>query len=275
VTTGEWDVIERATIFLRELRADLIPATERPAYETALQRWFEKPFAALSRPRERATPAVALARAAHATLAVTVARHPETSAALAPAGRALLEKLAQKPGDLVLDEMAPAAIWAAIASGGRDATTAAITALRTTREAEHRNIVVRSLAAANDVAATGLIRDFVLSGELRVREIFAYLRETFAHPGSREAAWDWVRRDFARLVKVTGEGTKSRFVSLPATLCTSKHEQEIRAFFEPMARNIAGAPRTLANTLETVSRCRAWKQKASAGLAAAILATKE
>lgn len=275
VIVGEWDVIELATIYLREVRANLVAQADRSAFETRMQGWFKKPFAGLSRTNAKASPAAALARAAHASLAVSVAMHPEAATALAPAGRALLERMAKGQDDVALDETAPPALWAAIASGGREAATTAIRALRATRNAEHRNILVKSLAAAMDPAATGLIRDFVLSRELRVRETFAYLRESFAHAGSREAAWDWLRRDYKRLVSITGDGTRSRFMSLPATLCTKEHADAIRAFFEPMAGKITGAPRTLANTLETVNQCHAWKQKASTGISTAIKAAIE
>jgi alanyl aminopeptidase len=272
ITSGEWDVIELATGYLREIHANLVEPAARSSFETGMRSWFERPFAGVTRPDNNARPAVALGRAAHATLAVSVAMHPEASASLATTGRALLSRIAEGRNDITLDEMAPPALWAAIAAGSEDAAAMAIRALRTTRQAEHRNVLVRSLAAAGDAAAIGLIREFVLSRELNVREVFAYLRETFAHANSRDGAWDWIRRDYAGLVKVTGEGTRSRFMSLPATLCAKQDGDAIRTFFEPMAEKVAGAPRTLANTLDAVNRCHAWKQSASASMTAAIMA---
>jgi hypothetical protein len=57
-------------------------------------------------------------------------------------------------------------------------------------------------------------------------------------------------------------------------LCTKAHEDEIRSFFEPRAGKIVGAPRKLANTLETVARCHAWRKATAASIEAALLPPK-
>jgi uncharacterized protein YecE (DUF72 family) len=59
---------------------------------------------------------------------------------------------------------------------------------------------------------------------------------------------------------------------LPSSLCSAAHETQIRKFFEPLQARIVGAPRTLANTLETVKRCADWKARAAKEIAGATLA---
>ncbi len=273
VNTGAWDVVELATTFLRELRDDLLNPASHAGFEASLARSFDKPFARLQPPSGAETPGRALARAAHAMLAVSVARDPEALAALAPQGNALLEAVAR--GDKAsFDEMTPARLHAAISTGGSDSARKGIAALNATPQAEQRNMIVRALAAAREPQAIASIQSFILSGDLRVREIFNYMREAFASSPSREAAWAWLRRDYDRIVEVTGAGSQSRLVSLPASLCTKAHEDEIRSFFEPRAGKIVSAPRKLANTLETVARCHAWRKATAASIEAALLPPK-
>jgi hypothetical protein len=61
-------------------------------------------------------------------------------------------------------------------------------------------------------------------------------------------------------------------VQLPSNLCSAAHEAQIRKFFEPLQARIVGAPRTLANTLETVKRCADWKARSAKEIAGATLA---
>lgn len=271
VTAGAWDVVELATTFLRELRDDLLDPARHADFEASLARSFQKPFARLQRPQAAEMPGRTLARAAHAMLAVSVARDANALALLAPQGNTLLDAVARGQR-ASFDEMTPSLLNAALSTGGADSAARGIAALKATRQAEQRNMIVRALAAAREPQAIATIQTFILSGELRVREIVNYMREAFASGPSREAAWAWLRRDHDRIVEVTGEGSQSRLVSLPASLCTSAHEAEIRSFFEPRVAKIVGAPRTLANTLETVARCHAWKKANGASIEAALLA---
>ena len=52
----------------------------------------------------------------------------------------------------------------------------------------------------------------------------------------------------------------ARFIALPAKLCTDGARAEIEWFFKPMVDDLVGAPRTFANTLETVDRCVSWRK---------------
>ena len=269
VNTGEWDVIELATSLLREIRNDLVDPTRRDAFDASLNTWFEPSFGRLAPPSGKEKPAQALARSAHATLAVTVSRQPRALETLSPMGLAFLETIASGKA-AARHEMIPPALVAALSTGGSDTAMKAIAAVRATREAEHRNMIIRAMAAARDPKAIATLQAFVLSGEVRVREVFAYMREAFAGGESRDIAWNWLRRDYQRVVSVTGEGSRSRLISLPSSLCSKAHEDDIRRFFAPMIKDIAGAPRTLANTLESVARCTTWRQEASASITDAV-----
>ena len=63
---------------------------------------------------------------------------------------------------------------------------------------------------------------------------------------------------------------RSRFIELPSKLCTDGARAEIEWFFKPMVDELVGAPRTFANTLETVDRCVSWRKTKGPELAAAL-----
>jgi alanyl aminopeptidase len=114
------------------------------------------------------------------------------------------------------------------------------------------------LAAARAPDAIADIEEFVASGALTVRETRTYLREVFADAERRLGAWAWLRKDFKRLSAPVPKEARSRFIALTAKLCTESAHAEIEWFFKPMIDELVGAPRTFANTLETVDRCVAW-----------------
>ena len=273
VTLGEWDVIELATGFLEEIHDDLLDASQRPVFEQNMRSWFAKPLASLSSGTSAtAGTSTALSKAALANLGVTLVRHPPALASFSARGAGILKSVAQAKNSITLDELAPASLWAFMSTGGTDAAEAAIEALKATREAETRNAIVRAMAAARDPAALAQIQGHVLSGELRVRELFSYLRTAFSNVDTRDASWLWLRKNFGSLVSLTGENAAFRLVQLPSSLCSTAHEVQIRKFFEPLETRIVGAPRTLANTLETVKRCADWKARAAKEIAGATLA---
>ena len=273
VTLGEWDVIELATGFLKDIHDDLLDASQRPVFEQNMRSWFAKPLASLSAGSSAAADtSAALSKAALAGLGVTLVRHPPALASFSARGAEILKSVAQAKNSPILDELAPASLWAFMSTGGTDAADAAIAALKATSEAETRNAIVRAMAAARDPAALARIQSHVLTGELRVRELFSYLRTAFANVDSRDASWLWLRKNFGSLLSLTGENAASRLVQLPSSLCSAAHETQIRKFFEPLQARIIGAPRTLANTLETVKRCADWKARSAREITGATLA---
>jgi alanyl aminopeptidase len=95
------------------------------------------------------------------------------------------------------------------------------------------------------------------------------MRELFNDAERRAGAWAWLRKDFGRLTAPVPKEAHARFIALTAQLCTDSAHAEIEWFFKPMVKDLVGAPRTFANTLETVDRCVAWRKAKGGELAAA------
>ncbi|MEQ1753994.1 MAG: M1 family aminopeptidase [Micropepsaceae bacterium] len=273
LATGDWDVIELATSFFSEMQGNLIAPSDRPAAELAAARWLDKPMSKVGMsPKVGEAVATTLRRSALASWAVKVSRDRETVSAFAAEGNAALKAIVAPNGPAaVFDELTPVSLWAAVNVGGSPVANDAIAAISATRDAEYRNALIRSLAAARDPKAIAAIQEFVLSGQLRVRETFTYLREAFADSEMRAPTWIWFRHNYKRIAEIAGNSAQSRLLDLPAQLCTTGADIEVEKFFSPIAKVVVGAPRKLANTLETIRNCQSWRVAREKEIAGAIL----
>ncbi len=273
--SNTWDVVDQVRVFLAEIRGNLLVGPDRATLDQATRSWFEKPMkkvGLVARPGER--PAIALLRASLAEVLTRVGRDPATLSALSVAGSSIFKpqasggKIKPAPAELV-----PLAMWAAIHTGGLPAVQDAIGAINASSNAEFRSAAIRALSAAREEAAISRSQEFVISGALRLREISTYLREAFADADIRAQTWNWFQRDFKRITASVPEENRARFIDLPSRLCTDTAHKEVDALFRPMLGKIMGAPRKLANTLETIDNCLAWRKQKGPEISRALQAT--
>ena len=271
-STGTWDEIQTVTKILLEIRGDMLSKPDLNLFEQKTRAWAAPLMARLGlEPKRRETPAASLARAALAELIIKTARDPLTLSALAAKGTERFRAPAHsQPDTAIAPELVPATLWAAAFTGGAPVAREAMLAIKASSEAEFRIAAVEALAAARAPEAIAEIEEFVASGALTVRETRAYLREVFADAERRPGAWAWLRKDFKRLSARVPKEARSRFIGLTAELCTDGAHAEIEWFFKPMIDELVGAPRTFANTLETVDRCVSWRKARGPELAAAL-----
>jgi alanyl aminopeptidase len=273
-SSGTWDVVDLATSFLTDAMGNLVPAARQQEAQQAVAKWLERPMAKtgpVARPGERAS--VTLLRAAQARWSVRLTEDPQVLGMLAPAGMNALKTLSgPQPESFVQDDLTPLSIWAALRNGGMDATTLALNAIASSRDAEIRNAIIRSLAAARDEKAQAVIRDFALSGALRAREILFWLREEFTDPSTRAGTWTWFRKSYPALVERIGKAAETRLYDLPSQLCEATSGEEVEAFFKPMLKTVEGAPRKVANALETIRNCVSWRASRGQAFSDALLA---
>ncbi len=261
-TGSTWDTVALAGVFLNELRGELLTKNDLPRFEQSVRDWFAPTLAATGlEPRRREQRSVALLRAELVDVMVRVARDPNTLTPLAGKGAGLLRAMAQgnKPQALA-PELVQSALWAAIYSGGAPVARDAIAAIRSSTDAEFRNIALTALAAARDPVANQEIEEFVVSGGLSVREQGTYLRNAFADAERRTGVWAWFRRDFKRVSASIPRDARSRLINVAGSLCGDQSRAEIEWFYKPMIGEISGAPRIYANVLEKVDRCVAWRK---------------
>ena len=164
-----------------------------------------------ARPGERAS--ATLLRAALARWSAQIAEDTQTLGLIAPLGMSTLRTLSGPQADtFVQTDLTPVSVWAALRSGGKEATTMALNAIAASRDAEVRNTLIRALAAAKDDASQVLIREFALSGSLRAREMLNWLREEFADPSTRGGTWSWFRKSYPALAERMGKAAETQIV---------------------------------------------------------------
>ena len=271
-STGTWDAIQTVTKVLMEIRGDMLTKADFILFDQKTRAWAAPLMARLGlEPKRREIPAASLARAALAELIIKTARDPLTLSTLSAKGTERFRALAHsQPDTAIAPELVPAALWAAAFTGGAPVARDAMSAIKASSDAEFRIAAIEALTAARAPEAIAEIEEFVASGALTVRETRTYLREVFADAERRPGAWAWLRKDFKRLSARVPKEARSRFIGLTAQLCTDSAHAEIEWFFKPMIDELVGAPRTFANTLETVDRCVSWRKARGPELAAAL-----
>ena len=271
-TSGNWDTVDLVKTFLVELRGDLLPKEQIPAFEKAVRTWFVPQLNRIGlEPRRRESAATSLLRAQLVETLIKVGRDPNTTTVFAAKGATYLQSLArgQQP-DALAAELLPASLWAAVLTGGAPVARDATAAIKSSSDAEFRILAIRALTAARDAEATREAETFATSGALSMREAGTYLRESFADAERRPGAWNWLRKDFKTITAPVPVDSRSRFVGVTASLCGDQSRGEIEWFFKPMINEISGAPRVFANAVEAVDRCVSWRKTKGGELAAAL-----
>ena len=226
---NSWDTVSLTRKLLNELRSDLLAKNDLPLFEQSVRTWFAPALASTGlEPKRREAPAATLLRAELVGLMVDSARDPGTLTQLAAKGAEMLRAMAQgSPPAPLAPELVPAALWAAVYSGGAPIAHDAIASIKGSSDAQFRILAIAALGAARDLAANQEIEEFVISGALSVREQGAYMRNAFQGADRRPGVWDWLRRDFKRISAAIPRDARSRLVGLVGNLCGDQSHAEI------------------------------------------------
>lgn len=272
IANGEWDVIDLSTRFLSEIRSSLISREYRGKFDETMRAWFKGVTPKSYKrgpPGERSE--ISLKRAALASLALKLTRDPATMAAFSAQGREIINSISQRKA-VDVNELSDLSLWAAMSHNGPAQTEKALKALGSLHNAGIRNILVKALAAAKDEASSSMVQEFATSGQFKVSELLTYMSERFADPDTRDDAWAMLKEKFKELSDVSGQSSTPHLFGLPATLCTEAAAQDVEKFLKPLAKEHLGAPRVLANTIETIRGCAGWQQQSGKAMEDAVFA---
>jgi alanyl aminopeptidase len=100
----------------------------------------------------------------------------------------------------------------------------------------------------------------LLSDEFSPEQLITILAAAHDLPGSRELAYDFVKQNWDALIGKfpTDWGAFMTFVA--AGFCDEPHRRDAQAFFEGRSTKYKGGPRNLAETLERIDVCIAYKK---------------
>ena len=183
---------------------------------------------------------------------------------------ALVERWLQDPS--VLDpELVVTAVGAASASGDRELVGKLKQALVATTDRERRERLLAGLGGVREPALAAELLPLTLDDRVDPRESIFILFRLSQQRETRRTAFDFLKANYDALVARAPQGELSATLYLPwvgAGLCADDTHAEIEAFFGKRAESVMGAPRVLAQVLESVDQCVARKRAQQPSLVA-------
>jgi alanyl aminopeptidase len=149
--------------------------------------------------------------------------------------------------------------WLATAKGEKD-------------RAERRRLLW-ALSGFRDPALIDRSLALTLAGDFEIRESIDLLWGATRTPAGRRKAYQFVKASFDDLIAKLPRDDGARLEWVASQICDDAARKDADEFFSPRATKLPGGPRVLAQALESIHLCAAWKT-AQAPSAERFLATK-
>jgi cytosol alanyl aminopeptidase len=174
-------------------------------------------------------------------------------------------RLGEPPGDkgISLNDAAvePALRETALRAGvqhlGMPFAEGLIARMLASNDIQFRSYAALALGSTDDPAVGDRVRKLLLDPQLRAREPTTIAFALAARPSQRRATFDWFRANHEAFIARTSSFGYRWLPRFGAGFCTPAEHDEVRDFFTPLLPRLAGADRTLAETLEGIELCAA------------------
>ncbi|WP_116364600.1 M1 family metallopeptidase [Parahaliea mediterranea] len=123
-----------------------------------------------------------------------------------------------------------------------------------------REYLLGAMAWSTDAEVAALMRERILSPELRDNEIFDILDSQMAHAETRDALFDWVDANLDALLGRVDSWRKGQLPAYFDQFCSERDAKRVEATFAPIIDSLESGPRYLANSLETIRLCAAFAE---------------
>ncbi len=192
---------------------------------------------------------------------VRVARDPDTTHRLAQLGRAYAGGDGRFHPEAVSPDLAEVALVAAVMEGNRGTFDELARRLPSVEDSELRARILAALGSALDPELSR--RALALAGDpsLRIYERARPLFDQAWAPETREGAWRTLQARFGALAAALPDNAADRLPSVAAGFCEEARVPEVQSFLAPRVQAVAGAPRSLAQTLERIALCAALRER--------------
>jgi alanyl aminopeptidase len=130
------------------------------------------------------------------------------------------------------------------------------------RKSDDRRERMRILEALGEFRSPALLDDalgLMLSDEHDPREAFRVATTAARNPSSVAQVWRFVRDHFDALAARLPETTMADLPRLTSTFCDERKAAEVEEFLTPRAPHFQGGPRELAQSLEEIRLCAAYR----------------
>jgi cytosol alanyl aminopeptidase len=147
---------------------------------------------------------------------------------------------------------------AAASRGDRKLYDRLLLAAKSEKDSRRRHALLIALAGFTDPGIVKASLALVLDGTFDPRASLALLwgqRHT-----SRGLVWDFVKVNVDKLLDGLPEGMREIVFWVPSEFCDEGKRADVESFLKDRAAKVTGAPRTLAQTLESISLCSAKRE---------------
>jgi alanyl aminopeptidase len=138
-----------------------------------------------------------------------------------------------------------------------------LAALRNSPDRQDRRRLLTAMEDFRDPAAIEAAMQAVLSGGIALVDGYRLYFAGQDYAETRKLGFQFIRAHFDQIVRgrpsVFGSDLGALLPQAGAAFCDAPSRQELRDFFTPLVSQFAGAPRTLAQTLEQIDLCMAGK----------------
>jgi len=154
-------------------------------------------------------------------------------------------------------ELIETALAVVVQEGGAPTFDALIERFRASDDTRWRRHLLRALASTRDPALSARARALALDGALHPREVWTPLYTQSRDRETRADTWSYVETHFDALVERAGSTYSGWMPWLAASFCDAERIPAVESFLQPRIHRIAGGPRNLAASLESIRLCAA------------------
>jgi alanyl aminopeptidase len=123
-----------------------------------------------------------------------------------------------------------------------------------------RGTLLAALGAFRDPAILKAAHAIVLTDEFQPRESINVFFATSSFPDTRELGYEFVKQNWDALIAKLPTDFGAFLPYAAVGFCDGQHRADAEAFFKDRVTKVVGAPRNLAQVLETISLCAANKE---------------
>ncbi|MBL8909113.1 MAG: ERAP1-like C-terminal domain-containing protein [Archangium sp.] len=133
-------------------------------------------------------------------------------------------------------------------------------ALLVEKDQQQRSKLLTALAFFSSPALAKKSLSLVLDANFDSRDTLNVAWSLSARDETRDLVFEWLRKNYERLVTRLPDGWDANLVYMAAGFCSKQRRAEVIAFFEPRTTKAIGGPREFASAMESYDQCIAWRE---------------
>jgi cytosol alanyl aminopeptidase len=157
---------------------------------------------------------------------------------------------------------------AAAVAGDRTLFDRLLAEAKSTQDRRERGMLLSALGHFRDPEIARVALQVTLGTALESRDSITILQAALTDEATRRLAFDFMQRNYDALDARLPKEFTARFPYWASGFCTAAERDAVAAFFEPRMARVEGGPRNLAQALERVDICLAFKQAQQSSVAA-------